>query len=59
MGLNQQIVCLTNELKRRKKRYPAMVEKGIMSEKDASYEIAAMLAALETLTQLKGIAGKL
>ncbi len=59
MGLNQQIICLTNEIKRRKKKYPVMVEKGILSEQEASYEIAAMHAALETLTQLKGIAGKI
>lgn len=56
MGLNQQIICLSNEIKRRKKKYPALVEKGYMTEQDAVYEIAAMQAAMETLSQLKGIA---
>jgi hypothetical protein len=58
MGLNQQIICLANEVKRRKKKYPVMIEKGVISEQDAGYEIAAMQAALETLTQLKGIAAR-
>lgn len=56
MGLNQQIICLANEIKRRKRKYPGLVEKGYMTEQDATYEIAAMQAAMETLSQLKGIA---
>jgi phage gp45-like len=55
MGIDQQIRCLANEVKRRKKNYPKLVGKGLMTEVDASYEIQAMQAALETLTQLKGM----
>lgn len=58
MGIDQQIRCLMNEIKRRKRKYPKLVETGIMTEADSLYEIQTMQAALETLTQLKGMVNR-
>jgi hypothetical protein len=56
--LEDQIECLTRELRRRKKRFPALVEEGSMTSEQAAAELARMDAARQTLTQLLGLLGK-
>lgn len=53
--LDLQIKCLSNEVERRKKSYPKLIESGRMSDEKAALEIEAMSAAFRTLSQLKGL----
>jgi hypothetical protein len=55
MNIDIQIKCLQDERKRRLRLYPTLVELGKMSEKKAAFENAALLAAIATLSQLKGM----
>lgn len=58
MGIDDQIACLAAEVKRRKRVFPALIEKGRMASDTSALEIAKMQAALETLTQLRGLVRK-
>jgi hypothetical protein len=55
MHINTKIKCIKNELKRRKKCYPMIVENGKMDQEYADQEIEIMSQVLQTLTQLKGM----
>jgi hypothetical protein len=57
VDLNDQIACLVREYKRRKKVLPILVEQGRMTQETATHELAAIQAARQTLTQLKGLVG--
>lgn len=54
--IDQQIRCLAKEIERRKKVFPALIERGRFSEEMATSEIATMQQAMQTLTQLRGLA---
>jgi hypothetical protein len=49
--LQQQINCVTREIKMREIVYPGRVRIGKMKQENADYEIAAMRAVLATLTR--------
>lgn len=53
--IDQQITCLSEEVKRRKFVLPKLVESGRMTEEKATHEIEVMRQALQTLTQLRGM----
>lgn len=57
VSLDDQIACLVREYRRRKKVLPLLVEQGRMTQEQATHELAAMQAARQTLTQLKGLLG--
>lgn len=54
--IDQQIRCLAKEIERRKKVFPVLIEQGRFSEEMATSEIATMQQAMQTLTQLRGLA---
>ena len=54
--IDQQIRCLAKEIERRKKVFPALIEQVRFSEEMATSEIATMQQAMQTLTQLRGLA---
>ena len=54
--IDQQIRCLAKEIELRKKVFPALIEQGRFSEEMATSEIATMQQAMQTLTQLRGLA---
>lgn len=58
MNLDTQINVLKSEIRRRKKFDVHLIESGKMSKEELEYQRAALEAALQTLTQLKGIAEK-
>lgn len=58
MTLDDQINCIKREIKRRKKFYPLMVRDGKLTQDEANLELCTIQAALETLTQLKGLLSK-
>ena len=51
--LPQQITCIKREIEMRKKVYPSRVNRGLMNQGSADYEIACMEAVLKTLEGLK------
>jgi hypothetical protein len=53
--IDQQIKCLSAEIARRKKVFPALIEQGRYTEEKATYEIEVMRQAMQTLTQLRGL----
>lgn len=53
--IDMQIKCLSNEIERRKKVFPKLIEARRITEEKALVEIEAMRAAYQTLTQLKGL----
>lgn len=55
MDIDIKIRCVKREIKRRKKFFPLLVADGKLSKDRAEFEIAAMQAVLETLTQLRGM----
>lgn len=55
MTLDQQIACVQREVKRCKRFLPPRIANQTMSEERVTHEIAAMQAALETLTSLRGL----
>jgi hypothetical protein len=55
MHINTKIKCIKNEIHRRKKCYPMIVENGKMDQEYADQEIEVMSQVLQTLTQLKGM----
>ena len=52
INLAQQIACLKREIALRKNVYPKSVRSDRMRQSEADYEIAAMTAALHSLTDL-------
>lgn len=50
--LGAQVACVQRELSMREHVYPAQIQKGRMTQAQATAEIAAMRAVLETLRQL-------
>lgn len=56
MNLSQQIEAVKKERDRKKHCLPKMVEEGRISETQAAFQIQAMQAVYETLSQLQGIA---
>lgn len=57
VSLGDQIECLAREYRRRKRVLPMLVEQGKMTPEQATHELAAIQAARQTLTQLKGLVG--
>lgn len=55
ISIDMQIKCLSNEIERRKKTFPKLIEVGRITEEKALVEIETMRAAYQTLTQLKGL----
>lgn len=50
--IQQQLDAAKRELQMRKKVYPRRVERGLMRQTEADYEIATMTAIVETLKPL-------
>jgi len=55
MHIDTKIKCIKNEIHRRKKCYPMIIENGKMTQEYADQEIEVMRQVLQTLTQLKGM----
>lgn len=55
ISLQEQIACLTRELKMRRAVYPKWVASGKMRRDKMDHEIAAMEAALNTLLLLNPV----
>ena len=55
MHIDTKIKCVKQEVKRRKRYYPYLIENGKLTQEEADQEIQTMLSVVETLTQLKGI----
>ena len=55
MHIDTKIKCIKNEIYRRKKCYPMIIESGKMTQEYADQEIEVMRQVLQTLTQLKGM----
>ncbi len=55
ISIDNQIDSVKREIKRRKKIFPSLVERGKLTESDSLVEITLMQGVLETLTVLKGI----
>jgi hypothetical protein len=53
--IDDQIDCVRNEIDRRKRILPKLVEKETMSQERALMEIATMEQVLHTLSQLRGM----
>lgn len=59
MNINQQIAWLEQQLRHMRSRLPMAVTEGLVSEEHATHKLACAQAALQTLTQLRGlVAGK-
>ena len=58
MGIEEQIKCVKREYQRRKRLFPKLVEDGKMSRDRSQAEIARMQAVMETLSQLRALAGE-
>lgn len=54
-NIDTKIYCAKREINRRKRVYQYMVKDEKLTQEEADFEIAAMQAILETLTQLKGM----
>lgn len=55
MNINQQITWLDQQLRHMKSHLPIAVAEGRVSEQHATHKLACAQAALETLTQLRGL----
>jgi len=55
MKIDGQIKCVKDEIKRREKIFPKLIENGKLDKNKAFIEIGIMKQVFETLTQLKGI----
>lgn len=53
--IDQQIKCLRQEVERRRRVFPLLVEQGKYTEEKATSEIETMRQAMQTLTQLRGL----
>jgi len=53
--LNEQIVWVEGRQKALKKRGPALVEQGHITQERLSYDLAVINDTLQTLTQLRGL----
>ncbi len=56
MNIDTQIKAVKDEIKRRERFYPKLIEKESMTDDYADLEILKMRAVLITLTQLRSIA---
>ena len=57
MDIGRKIKCVQDEIKRRVRIYPKLVENGKMEKDKADIEIEAMKQVLLTLTQLRWLVG--
>lgn len=55
ISIDLQIKCLSNEIERRERTFPRLIESGRITEEKALAEIETMRAVYQTLTQLKGL----
>lgn len=53
--IHQQIAWLEHQLRHMRQHLPEVVAQGRMSEEHASHKLGCAEAALQTLTQLRGI----
>ncbi|MFD1216397.1 hypothetical protein [Microbulbifer celer] len=58
MDIDEQIACVKKEYQRRKRLFPKLVEDGKIPRDMAQAEIARMKAVMETLSQLRALAGR-
>lgn len=57
MTIHQQIAWLVSQIRHMKTAHPKLVQSGRLAETDATHRMACASAALQTLTQLRGLAG--
>ena len=47
--LQQQIECVAQEIRKRRRYYPGLVDRGVMKQEEAGYQVVTLEAVLETL----------
>lgn len=56
--INQRIAFMIDEIKRKKRLLPHLIEEGKVTDDESVYILNTMTEILETLTQIKGIANE-